>query len=80
MDIETLGRFFFWCMLINSGVYAVTALAVLVLRDFVCRVNMKMFSLDEQTVPESIQRYLATYKLLITAFNFAPWLAILIIN
>jgi hypothetical protein len=80
MDIEILGRFFFWCMLINFGVYVVTALAVLVLRDFVCRINMKMFGLDEQTVLASIQSYLATYKLLITAFNFAPWLAILVIK
>jgi len=80
MDIEILEGFFFWCMLINIGIYASTAIAVLVLRDFVCKIHKKMFGLDEETVFKSIQRYLATYKLLITVFNFAPWFAILIIK
>jgi len=39
-----------------------------------------LFSLDEQTVSKSLLRYLATYKLLITVFNFVPWIAIMIIN
>ena len=80
MDIELLQRFFFWCMLVNIGIYAFTTIAVLVLRDFVCKIHEKLFDLDEQTVLKSIQRYLATYKLLITVFNFAPWITILIIK
>ena len=32
MDIEKLQDFFFGCMLVNSGIYAFTAIAVLVLR------------------------------------------------
>jgi hypothetical protein len=78
MDFEKLQQFFFWCMLVNSGVYAVTAIAILVFRDFICKMNQKMFGLDEAAVRVSMQRYLATYKLLITAFNFAPWIAIMI--
>ena len=80
MDIEILQRFFFWCMLVNIGIYAFTAIAVLVLHDFVCKIHKKLFGLDEETVFKSIQKYLATYKLLITVFNFAPWIAILIIK
>lgn len=78
MDFEKLQGFFFWCMLVNSGVYAVTAIAVLAFRDLICKMNQKMFGLDEATVRVSMQRYLANYKLLITAFNFAPWIAIMI--
>ena len=80
MDIEMLQGFFFWCMLVNVGIYACTAIAVLVLRDFVCKIHKKLFGLDEETVYKSIQKYLATYKLLITVFNFVPWIAILIIK
>ena len=80
MDIETLQEFFFWCMVVNTGIYALTAITVLLLRDFVCRLNSRMFGLDEETVRKSIQKYLATYKLLITVFNFTPWIAILIIQ
>jgi len=80
MDIEIVQSFFFWCMVVNGGIYALTAIAVLVLRDFVCKIHKKLFDLDEATVLQSIQRYLAAYKLLITAFNFTPWIAILIIK
>jgi len=78
MDIEKLQEFFFWCMLVNIGIYAFTAIAVLVLRDLVCKIHRKMFGLDEETVCKSMHMYLATYKLLITVFNFVPWIAILI--
>ena len=78
MDIEKLQDFFFWCMLVNSGIYAFTAIAVLVLRDLVCKIHRKMFGLDEETVCKSIHLYLVAYKLLITVFNFVPWIALLI--
>ena len=71
MDIEILEGFFFWCMLINIGIYASTAIAVLVLRDFVRKIHKKMFGFDEETVFKSIQKYLATCKPLIIVFNFA---------
>ena len=80
MDFEKLQDFFFWCMLVNTGVYALTAIAVLVLRNFVNKIHKKIFDLDEGTVSESIHRYLATFKLFITVFNFAPWIAIMIIR
>ena len=80
MDIDTLQALFFWCMVVNTGIYAFTAIAVLALRDLVCKIHKKMFGLDKETVRRSIHMYLAAYKLLITFFNFAPWIAILIIK
>lgn len=69
MDIEILQGFFFWCMLVNIGIYAFTTIAVLVLRDFVCTIHEKLFGLDEKTVFKSIQRYLATYKAIDNCFQ-----------
>jgi hypothetical protein len=80
MDIEKLQEFFFWCVVVNTGIYALTAIAVLVLRDVICKIRRKMFGLDEETVCRSMHMYLAAYKLLITVFNFVPWIAILIIK
>jgi len=80
MEVGFLQSFFLWCLIINTGIYALTAIAVLVLRDIVCKVHKKLFNLDEAEVLRSTQQYLATYKLLITVFNFTPWLAILIIK
>jgi hypothetical protein len=80
MDIDLLQRFFFWCLVINTGIYVFTAVAVQVLRGFLFRVHKKLFGFDEVEVLISTQRYLATYKLLITVFNFTPWAALLIIE
>ncbi len=80
MNIETLQAFLFWCLLVNTGIYVLTAIAVLLLRDFVCKIHKKIFGLDKETVSKSIHIYLAAYKLLITVFNFVPWIAILIIK
>lgn len=80
MDLEVLEKFFLWCMLVNTGVYLLTAVSVFALRGFVHRVHRKMFNMDEEAIDASIQRYLGNYKLLITAFNFAPWLALVIIT
>ncbi len=80
MDIEKLQAFFLWCMLVNIGIYAFTAIAALVLRDFICKIQAKMFGLNEETIRKSMYMYLAIYKLLITFFNFVPWIVILIIK
>lgn len=80
MTIEVVKDFFFWCLIVNSGIYAFTAIAVLSFRDFICRMQKKWFALDEQTILKSIYGYLAAYKLIITVFNFTPWIALLIIN
>ena len=57
MDIETLQAFLFWCLLVNTGIYALTAIAVLLLRDVVCKIHKKIFGLDEETVSKSIHTY-----------------------
>ena len=80
MEIEVIEKFFLWCLIINTGIYAVTAITVLLLRDLYCKIQEKLFGLDEKEVMRVTQQYLATYKLLITVFNFTPWIAILIIK
>ena len=80
MTIEALQVCFFWCLVVNTGICALTAIAVLLLRDIVCRISSKRFGLDEKTFRKSIQSYLANYKLPVTVSNFAPWIALLIIR
>ncbi len=80
MYIEILQDFFFWCMVVNFGIYVFTALCIIVMRNIITKIIMKVFKLDEQTVNKSLHIYLSAYKLLITVFNFVPWIAILIIK
>ena len=69
MDIETLQEFFFWCMIVNFGIYTLTAIAVMTLRDFIYKIHKMIFDLDEEVISASIQRYIANYKLLIIFFD-----------
>ena len=80
MDLETLEKFFLWTMVVNTGVYVVTGVASILMRGFIYNVHRRLYDMDEKTVDKSVQSYLANYKLLITVFNFAPWVAILIIK
>jgi hypothetical protein len=80
MDIASLEPFFFWSLVINSLIYTVIVIAVYFFRGFVYRMQALIFRLDEQTVNTSIHRYLATYKLLITFFNFTPWLVLILLD
>lgn len=80
VDIDQLQKLFFWCLVVNTGIYTFTAIAVLLFRGILCRIHEKIFGFDEETTLKSVHRYLANYKLLITAFNFVPWIAILIIK
>ncbi len=80
VEIERLQDFFFWCMVINTGIYVFTAIAVFLFRGIICWIHEKMFGFDEETTYKAIHKYLANFKLLITVFNFSPWIAILIIK
>ena len=80
MEIKLFQDYLFLCLLINVGIYTATAIAVLVFRGMVCRIHEKLFGLDEAAVMRSVQNYLAAYKLLITFFNFVPWVALLVVR
>lgn len=79
MDSQFIQDLFFWCLIINIAIYSLTSLAIIFLRDFACRINMRIFSLDQNTVLTAFLYYLAAYKLLLTIFIFSPWLALVIL-
>ena len=46
------------------------------MRGFAYRMNAKMFGISEEKVASASFKWVAAYKLLITIFCFAPWLAL----
>ncbi len=80
MDIDKLQDFFFWCMITNIGIYILVVVALLAMRDLYIKMLKKVFGLDEETIRRGMYTYVANYKLLITVFNFTPWIATLIIK
>ena len=80
MELEQVRDFFLWMMVVNVVIYALTVVSVIMLRGFVVKVNRWMFGLDEDTVNRSIQAYVGNFKLLMTIFCFAPWIALVIMT
>ncbi len=80
MSFQTLEAFLFWSLIINSGLYLLTVIAVLTMKGFVYKVHNRLFGLNEESVDHEVLRYLANFKLLILVFNLTPWLALLIIQ
>ncbi len=78
MDIDKLQDFLLWSLIVNIGIYLLVVVALLAMSDFHIRMLEKMFGLDEKTIQKGMYTYVANYKLLITVFNFAPLIAILI--
>ena len=80
MDLEKMQEFLFWCLLLNVAIYTLTALATLLLRNFMSSIHEKLFGLSQQAVHKAFYTYLAAYKLLIIVFNFVPWLALVLMS
>ena len=75
-SIETWTSFFGWMTIVNIGIYLITVIALLTMRDFAFRMNAKIFKISEADVAKETFRYIGFYKLAITVFCFAPWLSL----
>jgi hypothetical protein len=80
MDLETLKLFFFWWMIVDLALYVFTAIMVVAFPNLVVKTQTRLLHIDEVTARNTIYRYLAAFKILIIVFNFAPWIALLIIT
>ena len=68
--------FFGWMTIVNLGIYFLSVTLLWLMRDFVHRMNARLFAISEQDVAKAVFAYIGAYKLLITVFCFAPWLAL----
>ena len=67
-------------MVVNFGIYALTAFVVLAFRDLACKLQVRIMGIDEVTALKAIYYYMAGFKLLVIVFNFTPWIALVIIT
>ena len=75
-SIEAWTSFFGWCTVLNIGIYVLTIVALMSVRNFVTGFNAKIFAIGADDVKRDAFRYVANYKLAITLFCFVPWLAL----
>ncbi len=80
MNIEQLRDFFFWCMILNFGLYLLTVVSLFTFKGTALKIHQKLFGMDEAELNRSFYSYLAGFKLLTMVFAFVPWLALVIMN
>ena len=68
--------FFGWLTVVNMGIYIISVTALWLMRDFAYRMNARIFGISEEEVARTTFWYIGAFKLLITVFCFAPWLAL----
>ena len=76
VSLETLTAFFGWLTIVNLGVYALTAIMIMLFRGLMVRMNARLFGLSEERIMTSVFEWVARFKLAIILFAFAPWLAL----
>ncbi len=79
MDIQTLTAFFMWCTIINVALFSWAAIWFMLAPDFVYRMQSKFFPLPRETYNVVVYAFLGVFKIVIMAFNVAPWVALLIV-
>lgn len=79
MDIQTLTSFFMWCTIINGGLLLFSTLVMVIMPNFVYKVQSLWFPIPRQTFDVVIYSFLGLFKVLFIVFNIAPYAALLII-
>jgi len=80
MDIQTLTIFFMWSSIINGGILVIWTLFLLLLPDFVYRIQSKFFPIPRETYNTIIYSFLGLFKLFYIFLNIVPYIVLLIIE
>ena len=80
MSYDQFWTIFSWATGINLAIYAFTAIAMLLLRDWMVRIQGAMMGLERADMLRLYANYLAAYKLVLIVFFIGPWLAMWIVG
>ena len=80
MELDTLQSLLGWCLAINMALYLMYVAMMLAAREWIVRRHGKWFAVEPDRLRPILYQFLGAYKLLIIVLNFAPWLAVVIVN
>lgn len=75
-SLETWTQFFGWYTALNVGIYLISAVAVMTMRNLVVRQGERWFGVSEEVALRTTYQWIGAYKLGIILFAFVPWLAL----
>lgn len=80
MTIAVLKSFFLWCLLLNVGFFLAAFVFLKFGEDLVFHVHGAWYDISKEQVRGSMYTMMAVYKMMITAFNLVPYLALLFLG
>lgn len=76
MSIDQLQNFFAFCTVINIGIFAFSAIMLLLFKNRISEIHAKMFGINKDNLTIQYFKYLSHYKIAIIVFNLVPYLAL----
>lgn len=80
MNAQALKTFFMWCTIINVALFAVSAVMIMAVPDFIYGIHGEWFHLPREAFNVILYAFLGLYKILILIFNVVPYVALVIIG
>lgn len=80
MTLDLIWKVLGWALAINMGIYALTAVSMLTLRDWMSNYHARYFDIEPAEVRRLYMQALTLHKLVIVNFVFVPWLVVWIIR
>jgi hypothetical protein len=75
-SIDTWTRFFGWYTALNVGIYLISAIAVMTMRNLVVRQGERWFGVPEDVALRTTYQWIGAYKLAIILLGLVPWLVL----
>ncbi|MGR3760620.1 DUF6868 family protein [Roseobacteraceae bacterium NS-SX3] len=79
MTQDTLSAFFGWLTVLHFGLFTLSAVMLMGMRDWVADLHGRLFGLEPQAVKRTIYAWLGAYKILILTTALGPWAALQLI-
>ena len=76
MSLDQLFVFLSWALGVNLAVYALTAVALLALREWMANYHARAFNVPAGRMREISVLFLSAHKQIIINFFFVPWVAV----
>jgi hypothetical protein len=80
MSVAEMTAVFGWMLVLNLGLYLISAGFLIFARDWVCRFEARMTGVPAEDWPKILVDYLGRYKLAILVLNLVPYLALRIVG
>ena len=80
MDIQTLTKFFMWCIIINGSLLVLWTTVCILVPDLLYRTQSKWFPIPRETFNVVIYSFLGLFKIVFLIFNVVPYIALLIVG